>query len=81
MPELQTLGLVDLVMHKSLLALASAASTASALFHDVQFWTDAYGYCKPVRSLIARKPRTLTPRCAHAPSDRSPDTRLQRVCS
>ena len=43
-------------MHKGVLTVVSVASTASALFHDVHFWTDAYGYCKPVRSLIARKP-------------------------
>ena len=49
-------------MLKALLAVASAGSTASAVTHDVRSWTDAYGYCKPVRSPIAR---TLTPRSAH----------------
>ena len=54
-------------MKAVLAVVASAASTASALFHDVQFWTDAYGYCKPVRSLIVLNPRTLALRCAHTP--------------
>ena len=66
-------------MLKAALVLASVTSTTSeAGYHDVSFWTDAYGYCKPVRSPVAR---TITLRCAHTPSDHSPDPRLQRVCS
>ena len=63
-------------MHKAVLAVASVASTAStasALTHEVRSWTDAYGYCKPVRSPIAR---TLTPRSAHTPFDRLARSRV-----
>ena len=35
-------------MHRAMLKLCAIAS-AEALIHDVHFWTDAYGYCKPVR--------------------------------
>ena len=68
-------------MLKALLAVASAGSTASALNHEVRSWTDAYGYCKPVRSPIAR---TLAPRPTLWPTPHPtalPDPGLRPVCS
>ena len=47
---------------KAVLAVASAASIATAFDHEIPFWTDAYGYCKPVRSLDCPQPRHA---CAH----------------
>ena len=60
---------------RALTAVAAASSTVSALIHDVRFWTDAYGYCEPVRSPIAR---TLTLRCAHNPSDHLARSRVTK---